>query len=114
MRNKYGNTKVTDPNTGDVFDSKREYKRWCELKLLQKAKIISDLKRQTVYELQPKFTDNRGVNQRAITYRPDFEFSENGKIVCEDIKGYANDRFSMKERMFRFKFPMIDFRVVIY
>lgn len=106
---KYRNTKV--PTSDGIFDSKREYARWCELKLLQRAGKINGLERQPVYELHPKFKDNRGVAQRAITYRPDFIYIENGKIVVEDIKGFANDRFSMKEKMFRYKYPEIDFRV---
>ena len=37
MSNKFGAKKVEDPFTGEVFYSKREYKRWCQLRLLEKA-----------------------------------------------------------------------------
>ena len=46
---KYGNKKIE--YNGEVFDSKKEYKRWCELKLLERAGKISDLKRQVKYVL---------------------------------------------------------------
>ena len=48
---KYGNKKIE--YNGEVFDSKKEYKRWCELKLLERAGKISDLKRQVKYVLIP-------------------------------------------------------------
>jgi Fe2+ transport system protein B len=111
-RSKYRNVEVTEPNTGEIFDSKREYKRWCELKLLQKARIISDLKRQTVYELQPKFTDNWGKNWRAITYTADMEYEENGKLILEEVKGVETDLWKVKEKLFRKKFPTVELRII--
>ena len=51
MRNKYGNKKtVVD---GITFDSRKEAKRYQELKLLEKAGEIKDLRRQVKYELIP-------------------------------------------------------------
>ena len=44
--NKFGAKKFQDPFTGDVFDSKAEYKRWRELLLLRRTGKISNLKRQ--------------------------------------------------------------------
>ena len=51
--NKYGAKKVKDPITGFLFDSKAEYTRWCELRLLERAGKISRLRRQVSYELIP-------------------------------------------------------------
>ena len=48
---KYGNQKIV--SGGEVFDSKREYRRWCELKLLEKAGEIWGLERQVKYVLIP-------------------------------------------------------------
>ena len=49
MRNKYGNKKtVVD---GITFDSRKEAKRYQELKLLEKAGEIKDLRRQVVHLL---------------------------------------------------------------
>ena len=51
--NKFGAKKIKDPFTGDVFDSKTEHKRWCELRLLERAGKISRLRRQVTFELIP-------------------------------------------------------------
>jgi hypothetical protein len=51
--NKYNAKKIKDPFTGDIFDSKKEYNRWCNLRLLERAGKISDLKRQITFELIP-------------------------------------------------------------
>ena len=37
LANKYGAKKIKDPVTGFVFDSKKEFHRWCELRILEKA-----------------------------------------------------------------------------
>ena len=50
-KGKYGAKKIEAD--GLTFDSKKEYARWCELKLLEKAKEISGLQRQVAYELIP-------------------------------------------------------------
>lgn len=50
---KYGNRKITDPATGFVFDSKAEFIRWCELRIMERAGKITDLQRQVKYELIP-------------------------------------------------------------
>ena len=51
--NKFGAKKIKDPFTGDVFDSKAEHKRWCELRLLEMAGKIRNLKRQVKFTLIP-------------------------------------------------------------
>ena len=48
MTNKYRNQKVVTPH--GTFDSKREYRRYQELMLLQRAGKISELRRQVKYE----------------------------------------------------------------
>ena len=51
-RSKYHNTKVT---TADgTFDSMKELHRWSELKLMERAGLISGLARQQRFELIPK------------------------------------------------------------
>ena len=52
MGSKYHAKKVKD---GDlVFDSRKEYRRWQELLLLEKAGVIKGLRRQVKYELLPR------------------------------------------------------------
>ena len=114
--NKYGAKKVTDPFTGDVFDSKKEYKRWRELLLLARAGKISGLCRQVEYELIPtqrakntevyKAGPQKGlpkpgaVIEKACTYVADFiYFGEDGKLVVEDCKGVRTDAYIIKRKL---------------
>lgn len=80
--NKYHN-KATKTFDGNVHDSRKEANRWSQLLILEKAGVISDLKRQVRYELIPK-----QEGERAVCYVADFEYIENGKKVVEDVKGY--------------------------
>ena len=93
MGNKYGARKVKAPD-GQVFDSQREYDRWCTLKLLERAGRITDLKRQVSYELIPK----QGA-MRACSYVADFTYLENGKPVVEDCKGYRTEAYKIKKKL---------------
>ena len=88
--NKFGAKKFKDPFTGDVFDSKAEHKRWCELTLLQRAGKISNLRRQVKYELIPtqreestevyKAGPQKGlpkpgaITEKGVTYIADFVY----------------------------------------
>ena len=56
MVNKYGAKKVTSPE-GEVFDSRKEYRRWCELKLLERADKITKLRSFSV-PLRPRRCDH--------------------------------------------------------
>jgi hypothetical protein len=80
--NKYHNN-ITKTFDGNVHDSRKEATRWSELLILERAGLISDLKRQVKYELIPKQD-----GERAVFYVADFEYIENGKKVVEDVKGY--------------------------
>lgn len=93
MRNKYGAKKVKAPD-GQVFDSQKEYNRWCNLRLLERAGRISDLKRQVSYELIPK-----QVGERACSYVADFVYNENGQTVVEDCKGYRTEAYRIKRKL---------------
>ena len=93
---KYGNKKVTID--GFNFDSKGEGNRYCELKLLLRANAISDLELQSTIELQPKFKA-QGKAERAINYIADFVYTENGKTIIEDFKGFATKDYLLKRKM---------------
>ena len=80
--NKYHN-KTTNTFDGNVHDSRKEANRWSELLILERAGLISDLKRQVKYELIPK-----QEGERAVEYVADFEYiDENGQKIVEDVKG---------------------------
>lgn len=91
--NKYGARKVTAPD-GQKFDSHKEYTRWCELRLLQRAGRISDLQRQVKFELIPK-----QEGEQACTYVADFTYYQDGKLIVEDAKGYKTDAYRIKRKL---------------
>ena len=92
--NKYGARKIKDPATGYVFDSKKEFIRWCELRLLERAGKISDLKRQVKYELIPKQD-----GERACNYVADFVYCQDGETVVEDCKGFRTEGYKIKRKL---------------
>lgn len=118
--NKFGAKKVKDPFTGDVFDSKAEHKRWCELTLLQRAGKLSNLRRQVKYELIPtqreestevyKAGPQKGlpkpgaIIEKGVSYIADFVYTDaDGNLVVEDTKGLkrgaAYDLFAIKRKL---------------
>jgi len=96
---------------GITFDSKMEASRYGVLVLMQRAGLISGLRCHPVYELQPAFEHNTRT-VAAITYEGDFEYLENGVLVCEDVKGVRTPVFNVKAKMFLYHYPDIDFRVL--
>lgn len=113
--NKYGNKKIE--YCGEVFDSKREYYRYMDLKLLESCGAIKDLKRQVVYELIPvqrekstkvyKKGRKKGqpiegkIIEKAVTYIADFVYTDSatGKVVVEDAKGMRTDKYIIKRKL---------------
>ena len=91
---------------GITFDSKKEADRYCELRLLEMAGKIRELKRQVQFVLQPTFKKN-GKTIRAITYVADFEYYdiEKGKYIVEDVKGYKTKEYKLKKKMFEYRYP---------
>lgn len=73
-----------------VFDSKREYRRWCELRLMEQAGEISELRTQVQYELIPTQELSDGRRERSVRYAADFVYQKDGKTVVEDAKGFRN------------------------
>lgn len=90
---KYGNTKVNVD--GMPFDSKREAARWRELRLLERAGEISDLRRQVRYELVPKLP-----GERPVDYIADFVYRDkDGNDVVEDVKGVRTPVYVIKRKL---------------
>lgn len=108
--NKYRNKKIIID--GIKFDSIAEGSRYKELKLLEKGNYITELKLQPKFELQEKYTNSKGEHIRAITYRADFSYIENGKLIVEDVKGMETKEFKLKKKMFEYKYKNIDFRLI--
>ena len=86
---KYRNRKtVVD---GETFDSRKEANRFCELKLMQRAGEISELRRQVVFTLIPAQYVAGKCAERPVKYVADFVYVDNatGKTVVEDVKSDA-------------------------
>ena len=117
MYRKYNNKKVMVD--GIKFDSKKEATRYKELKTLERAGIIQDLQRQVKYVLIPAQYEPSGeiytkgkekgkpkkgkLIERECAYYADFVYTENGKTVVEDVKGYrdgqAYNLFTIKRKL---------------
>lgn len=112
-RSKFHNIKTVVG--GITFDSKAEAARYRELLLLASHGSISGLACHPQFELQAAFKDNQGKKQSAIKFTADFSYTESGVSVVEDVKSRptATAAFRIRERLFRRKFPEIDFRVVM-
>lgn len=94
---------------GEVFDSVKEYRRYCELSLLERAGAITDLERQVKYVLLPaqyapvfdvktkKWKDK--CIERECSYYADFVYKENGKKIVEDTKGFRTPEYRVKKKL---------------
>lgn len=112
MGAKYHSRKIT--REGMTFDSVKEYRRFCELFLLERAGTIRNLKRQVKYVLIPAqraFTneiDKKGnfkkgkLLERECAYIADFVYEQDGKIVVEDVKGVRTKDYILKRKMMLF------------
>lgn len=90
---------------GIVFDSKREADRYCELRLLERAGVIKDLRRQVRFELVPGYVLN-GKTIRPVSYVADFVYVDkmSGEEIVEDAKGFRTDVFKLKKKIFGYRY----------
>lgn len=102
-RSKYKN--VPTVVDGIRFASKAEAKRYGELKLLQRGKLISDLECQPWFQLVV-------AGEVISNYVGDFKYFENGRGVVEDVKGVQTDAFKIKWALAKALLPHIDWRLV--
>lgn len=112
-KHKY-NAKKTDVD-GVIFDSKREAERYLELKSLEKFGQLNDriynLELQPEFILQESFKDRHGRHHRAIKYRADFKYVQNGHTIIEDVKGVETAVFKIKKKLFIKKYPGLILRI---
>lgn len=110
--NKYHNRKVRTSD-GIVHDSRKEANRWQELKLLEEAGKIHELRRQMEFLLIPPQYENlpqgrhkkpkRKLVERACNYRADFVYyTEDGVIHVEDVKGMRTRDYVIKRKLMRY------------
>lgn len=82
-KQKFGNEKTTVD--GVKFDSRVEATRWQQLEMMEKAGIITNLRRQVAFELAPPVKLN-GKTKPALRYFADACYTEDGIDVVEDTK----------------------------
>lgn len=111
MKSKYKNIK-TEIN-GIAFDSRREANRYTVLAMMEKAGIISNLRRQVRFELLPtqyetyeryskngkRLADGKKVVERSVSYIADFVYDDRGKTVVEDVKGIQTKEYILKRKL---------------
>ena len=101
---KYNNKKITVD--GQIFDSKKEANRYKELRLLEKAGEIHDLRMQVKFTLIPAQRDEATgtVVERECSYKADFVYEEDGKTVVEDVKGFRTKEYVIKRKLMLWRY----------
>ena len=96
----------------EVYDSKKEYLRCLELRMMEKAGNITGLQRQYRLIIQPA-VQYRDEHLNAITYCADFFYQKAGQTIVEDVKGYdrktntwlTTQVFNLKWKLLKAKYP---------
>ncbi len=104
-RNKYGNERVGS------HASKKEHYRAAQLRIMERAGLISDLREQVSYELIPaqygecgkdfKGRTTRVLLERSCSYIADFVYTDKttGQMVVEDTKGVRTKEYIIKRKL---------------
>lgn len=109
IANKYHAEKTK--GAGRTFDSKKEYRRYCQLKAWQDQGIISGLETQKRFILVEKFT-YRGLKMNAVSWIADFYYFNGQEWVAEDVKSPVTRKkaeYVIKKKLFMLKYPEILF-----
>ena len=107
---KYNNKKTVVDDI--VFDSRDESLYYEALKDMKLNGLIKD------FELQPKFILQEAFvkdckKYRPITYIADFRVINNdGSVYLVDIKGMLTTEFKIKLKLFNYKYPNIELKLV--
>lgn len=97
--NKYHSKKIATPD--GKFDSKKEHRRWLQLKMMQEEGLIKDLRRQVPFELIPSQKKNGKVVERPVKYVADFVYTQtrNSEEIVEDTKGFKTPDYIIKRKL---------------
>lgn len=108
-KNKYKNKKIAVD--GQIFDSKKEARRFQHLRLLERSGAIKDLQTQVKFILIPtqREPDTIGVRggrkkgkllEREVAYIADFVYTTSDGIqVIEDTKGIRTADYIIKRKL---------------
>lgn len=116
MKSKYGAKKCIV--NGITFDSRKEARRYQELLLLVRAGVIQELQRQVKFVLIPsqyetyerygkngnRLQDGTRLVERECAYVADFVYTEDGKLVVEDVKGLRTKDYIIKRKLMLHKY----------
>lgn len=107
---KYGNAK--SEVDGEIFDSRKEARRYIELQWLLKDGTIKDLRRQVRFVLVPAQREPDEIGPRGgrkpgkliekeVAYVADFVYTdtETGETVVEDTKGMRTKDYVIKRKL---------------
>ena len=94
--NKYKNHRVETYE--GTFDSKKEFLRWKQLRMMQAAGKIQNLQRQVAYTLVPAQQTSSGT-ERSVKYIADFVYEMDGKTIVEDTKGFKTPDYIIKRKL---------------
>lgn len=94
------------------FDSRKEGRRYGDLKMLERAGAIQGLEVHPVFKLFAHGPDGPVGGRR---YTADFRYIEGNKDVVEDVKSEPTKRteaYRLRRWLFLANYPHIDFREV--
>ena len=100
---------------GISFPSKLEAVRYRQLKTLQNAGEIKDLKLQVEFVINRGYKDAvTGEKMRAVMYVADFVYfdMQTKRLIVEDTKGVETPVFKNKWRQCRELYPEFEWRLV--
>lgn len=93
-RNKYGAKRV------GKHASQKEHDRANQLKLMQRAGLISNLREQVKFVLIPTQRDPQGnLLEKECSYYADFVYDKDGVTVVEDTKGFSTPEYRLKRKL---------------
>lgn len=105
----------------DKYDSKKEYTRWGQLRLMERAGQITGLRKQVPFLLHEEFRSKDGVLHKAVYYKADFVYTEgkSGEEVVEDVKALdsttgkylTTETFRLKWKLLMANYPDKVFRL---
>lgn len=105
-KNKYGAKRV------GTHASKKEHNRANELKVWQRAGLISNLREQVPYELIPAQYADAGIDfkgrpvrvciEKSCRYVADFVYDMDGQTIVEDTKGVKTKEYIIKRKLMLF------------
>lgn len=95
-----GNNKYHAEKSGG-YASRKEHRRANELRLMQRAGIISNLREQVSYELIPTQRGADGkVIEKSCSYIADFVYNDqHGNTIVEDTKGMRTGVYRIKRKL---------------